>query len=467
MKALKNYKKIIAGITVAAVVFTACNKDLDRFTEPAPQPPFPSSTTNIAASLAASPNDSLFNRLLIRSGLQSLYADSSRKLTVFATDNNGMRAFLSGFAASIGLGSSYPLGTTTDAAYSGLISNIMPQSAANSFISNVTVGQVYKLADFPVGAPNFPLPSLLQLSPTALPPLRSTLCIDKSSGAGFSYVNDMPIVAVDQAASNGVIHKTFSLVAPQQILLKQAIAAEPTLSYFRAAILRADSGQVNTARFDSLMNFGVMNMTVLAPNDIAMRQAYKDLAFADRFKRTYDSCIAPNGQPAGHVSLAPAAALAFATTNTPPRVAQANAAIDASPTLAASLFPVASVRGIVAYHIIGRDTGTKAAPAIRLFTNNLVASPSFLTFNTLINSSLVSHPGVRFVANYASPASPFPNAVSVIGVGPLQNLNGTTNNAFTGTPANVIFPSPTVSPTGNRNFVNGSFFIIDKVLSPQ
>jgi hypothetical protein len=458
MKTLKKYTKLTAVVAAAAVVFSACNKDLDRFADPV-APIAPVSSSTISASLAANPNDSLFRRLLLQSGLDSMLANNAQKFTVFATDNNGMKLLINGLSNG-----AVPV-AAPDAVHSGFITSFISQATAASLIRHVIIGQQYTSADFPVGAPNFPLPTLLQLDPINTPFLRSTLCIDK--GTPVSYVNNLPIISVDQQASNGVIHRTFSLVTaltdPNRPMVKNLIAADATLTYFAAAVARGDVGSTGLGRLDSLMNYAPLNMTVLAPNNTAMIATLKGLAFSTRFKATYDSAVSPTG-PAGHVQLSAAAAVAFANTNTPPRVAQANLAIDAGPTTALSIFPIADVRGIVAYHMLARDTGSRTAPAIRLFGNNISAAPALTAVNTLLNSSIAIHPGIRATAVFPA-GSPVPSSVSIIGLGPLSNLpsvanpTGSSNAPFSGTAANV---------TGaNRSAINGVLHVIDRVLIPN
>jgi Fasciclin domain len=452
MKALKNYTKIIAGLTSAALIFTACNKDLDRFPEPI-LPSFAASTTNIAASLAANPNDSLFNRLLIRSGLSGLLADSSRKFTVFATDNLGMRLFVN--QAS---GGAVPV-AASDAIHSGFIANTLPAATAAAIVQHLTIGQVYTSASFPTGAPNFPITTLFQLDPVNTPFLRMTLCVDK--GTPVSYVNNVQILAVDQAASNGVIHKTAFLVTPPTVMVKNLIAADPTLTYFAAAVQRGDVGQTGTGRLDSLMNFPVLNMTVLAPNNTAMITAYTGLVYGQAYPQVYQAIY----NQAITNGATPAQATALATANAPAQtnatIAPTVALINSSPTTAAGLFPSASVRGIVAYHMLARDTGSKTTPTVRVFGNNLAEAPALSSVNTLVNGSIALHPGIRASATYAN--TPFPGTLmgaTFRGLGPLQNPDGTTNAPFAGQPAaNVV--------AANRNAVNGVLHVIDRVLLPQ
>jgi hypothetical protein len=79
------------------LLLTACNKALEEF-PPIPTPIYPAGK-GIAATIAATPNDSLYSRLIIRSGMASILNDSTKTFTIFATDNAGMRLFVSAASA--------------------------------------------------------------------------------------------------------------------------------------------------------------------------------------------------------------------------------------------------------------------------------------------------------------------------------------------------------------------------------
>lgn len=403
-------------------LFSSCNKELEQFA-PITVPAYPTGT-NIAATLAASPNDSLFNRMLIRSGLQNLYRDSTKTFTLFAVDNAGMRLF-----ATAASGGAVPPGAP-DAVVSGFIANNLPVASAAGIIQYNTVGQKLTAASIGSAFPNYPYVSQIILDPTQ-PFVRMNLFPVR--GTTYSYLNNMPITTVDQTASNGIIHRTFSVVTPPTTTLKGAIATESTLSYFRAAVARADSGATGLSRIDSLLNYGVTNMTVLAPNDNAFRTLIFGLAF--------QSYLATRPMP-------------YTATDTAVATATGNGAVAAGPAfLSTNNVTTALVKGIVAYHILASlttSTTTPYQPNIRVFSVNIPATPTFV--KTLVNGSLSVHPGISARATYTGPVA---TAASFTGYGTFPSG---------GTPYSGPAANATVI---DKHAVNGVYHIIDRVLLPQ
>jgi uncharacterized surface protein with fasciclin (FAS1) repeats len=246
-------------------------------------------------------------------------------------------------------------------------------------------------------------------------------------GTPYSYVNNLPLVATDMAASNGVIHTAFSVAAPPTATLKTMIAAEPTLSYFRAAVARADSGSVGLSKFDSLLNYGVTNMTVLAPNDAAFQTLVFGLVYSQVFALTGNAGIA---------------------------TAQANGAVAAGPAfLATNNVTTALVKGIVAYHLLASlttSTTTPYQPNIRVFSNNFSSTGGLV--KTLVNGSLSVHPGVLAKATFTGPSV---TTLQFTGYGTFPS-GGT---PFSSAPATAV--------TIDKLAVNGVYHIINSVLLPQ
>lgn len=414
MKKLNN--KIL--VLLSAVFFlAACNKELATF-PPIAKPLYPSGGANVAVAIASNPNDSLFNRMLIRSGLAATLSDTTKTFTLFAVDNAGMKIFVN--AAS---GGAVPL-NAPDAIFSGFIAGSLPVASAAGIIQYNTIGGKFPASAIPTSFPNYPLPSQIILDPTQ-PFVRMTTFPSKN--AVYAYVNNIPLTAVDQPANNGVIHHTFTVVAPPSATLKTVIAAEPTLSYFRAAVARADSGSVGLSKFDSLLNYGVTNMTVLAPNDAA----FQTLVFG----LVYSNVIASGGS------------VAVAT-------ATANGAVAAGPAfLGTNNVSTALVKGIIAYHLLASlttSTTTPYQPNIRVFSNNVPATPIFI--KTLVNGGLAIHPGVMAVATYTGPS--------------VTTLKFTGYGTFPsgGTP----FSTPAATAvTIDKHAVNGVYHILNSVLLPQ
>jgi hypothetical protein len=247
-------------------------------------------------------------------------------------------------------------------------------------------------------------------------------------GATFSYVNNIPVTSTDMAAANGVIHTTFTIAAPPSATLKTMIAAEPTLTYFRAAIARADSGVAGLSKFDSLMNYGVTNMTILTPNDAAFQALLIPLI---------TQALINQGVPPA-TAAAQAAALA------------ATSAVFSNPALYGSL-TAATIQGIMAYHFFATlTTGTPAyQPNIRVFSNNVPATPIFI--KTLVNNGLSIHPGIMAQATYSGAA--------------VTSLKFSSYGTFP--PAGTPFSYTATAVTMDKHAVNGVYHIIDKVLLPQ
>lgn len=407
------YLVIVSGL----FLITSCNKDLEQFAA-IPKPVYPTGN-GIAATLAANANYSNYAALIARAGMTATLNDSTKSFTVFATDNNGMNLFAT--AASGGL-VPYPAPT---AVVLGFINTNLPVASAAGIVQYNTVGTKFPAANIGNGFPNYPLTTQIILDPTQpfvrMPifPVRGTV----------SYVNNVPLIATDMAAANGIIHTAYSIAAPPSATLKTMIAGEASLSYFRAAVARADSGAVGLSKFDSLLNYGVTNMTVLAPNDAAFQTLIFGMVYAQVFA---------------------------ATGSVPIATAQANAAVALGPSIFSNpLFygsiPASTVKGIVAYHLLASQTTsttTPFQPNIRVFSNNVPAAGTFV--KTLVNNSFSTHPGVQATATYLGPAV---TSLKFGGVGSI--------------PPAPPFTVPANAVTMDKHAVNGVYHIIDKVLLPQ
>lgn len=406
-----NYKLLLLLSTV--VFITSCNKDLEQFA-PITVPGYPTGN-GIAATIALNPNDSLFSKLIVRSGMSTTLNDLTKSFTLFAVDNPGMRIFVN--AASGGL---IPI-AAPDAVHANFISTLIPAASAAGIINYNTIGQKFLAANISSAFPNYPLTSQIILDP-AQPFVRMN--IFPVRGTAYSYVNNLPITVagLDQLAANGVIHHTYTIVAPPTATLKAMIAGESTLAYFRAAIARADSGTVaGTSQFDFLLNYGVTNMTVLAPNDAAFQSLVFGLVYSQVFAATGSTALA---------------------------TAFANGAVAAGPAfLSTNNVTTAQIKGIIAYHLLATKT-TSYQPNIRVFSVNIPATPTFI--KTLVNGAFDAHPGILAKATYAGP---FAIGATFTGLG---NFGGA---PYSGTPANAV--------AIDKHAVNGVYHIIDKVLLPQ
>lgn len=402
MKIINNKLRAFYLVAISgSLLLSACNKDLEQFA-PIAKPVYPTGS-GIAAALAANPNYSMYSALITRAGMTATLNDTTKTFTLFATDNNGMKIFVN--AASQG---AVPL-NAPDATFLGFISGSLPAASAAGIVQYNTIGQKLLSGSISTAFPNFPYVTQIILDPNQ-PFVR--MPIFPVRGTPYSYVNNLPLIATDMAAANGIIHTAFSIAAPPTRVLKDTINRTANLSIFSAAILRGDSGQVGLNRFDSLLNYGVTNMTVLAPTDTAFKTLINALS-------------------GGAVPLNAPTATFIGFLNNPLAVT------------------AATVRGILAYHILASGTGTAVIPGIRVFSNNITAAPMFI--KTLVNSSISVHPGVMAQATYTGPA--------------VTTLKFSSYGTFP--PAGTPF-SYTATVVGmDRLAVNGVFHVIDKVLLPQ
>jgi hypothetical protein len=414
------YLVILSGLFFLA----SCNKELEQF-PPIATPVYPTGD-GIAATIAADANYSFYNALITRAGLAPSLNDLTKTFTLFATDNTGMKIFVN--VASGGL---VPL-AAPDAVFIGFISGSLPVASAQGIIQYNTIGQKFPASSFGSSFPNYPLTSLIVLDPTQ-PFVR--MPIFPSKGTPFSYVNNIPITGADINAANGVIIPTYTIVAPLPaiplVTLKSIINADPDLTYFKAAIARGDSGQVGISgvgayglKFDSLMNYPVTNMTVLAPNNAACQTLI--------FGSVYGTLLAQGASPAV------AAATATAVSSTPNGFAA---------------LPVAVVRGVVAYHILASKNTGSFKPDVRAFSVNFPATPTTPgVVTTLVNGSVSIHPGIIAQATFTGPAV---SALKFTGLGTFPPGGA----PFSGGAANAT--------SWDRFALNGVLHVIDKVLLPQ
>ena len=406
------YLVILAGL----FLMTSCNKDLEEFAAIA-KPVYPTGN-GIAATLAVNANYTMYAALITRAGMTNLLNDSTKSFTLFATDNTGMRIFV-----SVASGGAIPPSGAPDATYLGFISSLLPVPNAAGIVQYNTVGTKFPAASIGTAFPNYPLTTQIILDPTQ-PFVR--MPIFPVRGTPYSYVNNLPLIATDMAAANGIIHTAYSVVVPPSATLKTVLATESTLSYFRAAIARADSGSVGLSKFDSLLNYGVTNMTVLAPNDAAFQTLVFGLVYSQVFAAT------------GSVAIA---------------TATANGAVAAGPAfLSTNNVSTALIKGIVAYHLLASltsSTATPYQPNIRVFSNNVPATPLFI--KTLVNGGIAAHPGVLAQATYVGPA--------------VTSLKFSSYGSFP--PGGAPFSYTATALTLDKHAVNGVYHIIDKVLLPQ
>lgn len=287
----------LALIVVALFVTTqSCNKEFEHIEESTP-----TNSGQTAGELIE--NDASFSILkaaITKAGLTNVLK-AGNKLTVFAPDDAALTASGISLAAV----------------------NALPASQLQSLLSYHIIPQALPSAAIPTTFPNVQMPTLLPLLQTN--PF-AKMSIFPSRRNNTLFANNIPVTQADIAVGNGVVHKVARVVAPPTQLVAQIIGADNELSFFRAAVARADSGQTGLNRLDSVMKFGLANVTVFAPNNDACRQLLIGLGL-------------------------------------PPSEATFN------------FLPVQTVRAIVAYHMLG----------VRAFSVNLPATTS--TIQTLLGAS--------------------------------------------------------------------------------
>ena len=408
MKYFFNHIKSLLLVALVIIIFSSCNKNVEQFAETPVTGP---SGQSLGQVLAATASDSLYNRLVIRGGLVATISNLPATYTMFVPNNNAMKAFINAIS-----GGAVPL-AAPDAVFSGFITANIPASTAAAIVSYNIIPQAVKSANIPNTFPNFQYPSILNPAPSISALLRLTIFPSTRNGA---WVNNIPLIAVDAIAGNGIIHHTAAVVTPPQRFLWDRINTDPGLTYLKAAIIRADSGTGSPGVLQGfLANIGA-NFTVFAPTDNA-------------FKATLTGAIAQALIALG-VPLATAIAQATALASSP--------TVFSNPALY-SVLTAQVVKGIIVYHIFGN----------RAFTNNFPTTSTF--YPTLLNGGIPSHQGLSITATFGAP---FVSAATVKGVG----------NA---TAANIIINAAPLLPdpfgTSDQHYLNGVLHKIDQVLLPQ
>ncbi|HEX4374523.1 MAG TPA: fasciclin domain-containing protein [Puia sp.] len=411
MKYQNNKTKISSLLLIFAIfVCVSCNKD---FEEPA-APTNPTSGQTIWQIINAGSNYTILKAAIARadsgqvgtSRIDSILNTNGNSLTLFAVDDNAFA--LSGI--------------------SPLVIAALPATELQEILSYHIIPNALPSASIPTTFPNTEMPTLLQLDPTN--PLIRMNIFPWKNGAGNLYVNNIPVTTADQLASNGVIHNVAAIVNPPSELLAQIIYGDPDLTYFTAAIARADSGQVGLNKFDSLLKYPLVNMTVLAPTD----SAFQAILYGEIY-----GALLQEGVPSGT-----AAAEAGALSSSP--------TVFSNPALY-SVLTAATVQGIVAYHILAIQSDGSYQPVDRVFSVNFPTDPGQFV-KTLVNASTVgqAHPGIMAQATFTGP---FVTSLQFTGLGTFPP-GGT---PYSGGAANTI--------TFDEIGVNGVVHKIDKVLLPQ
>ena len=388
------------------VTIASCNKALPEAT-PVVYPPVNNVTSTIGALISTDTSYSFFLDAATKTGLITQLNDTNSVFTVFLPDNNAFR--VSGIPSLAVL-------------------NAYPPTVLGGIVSYAIIpGRQYLSTNIPTAFPNIQLPTTINIGQLPGTTINLQLFTFPSNSATGFYDNNIPVVKPDILARNGVIQVVAAIVAPPSQVLKSAIYSNPDLTFFKAAIARADSGEVGLNKLDSLLGYPVTNMTVLAPNDTAFQSLIFGTIYGYLLQQGYPQAAA--AQTAAQLSSSPA--------------------VFSNPLLFSAL-SAATVKGILAYHFLATDSGAGFQPNIRVFSNNFSSTPSFYT--TLINTVVPVHPGILVNATFAGP---FVTGLTFTGLGTFPPGGA----PYSGTPANAV--------SLDNHEVNGVYYVIDKVLLPQ
>lgn len=257
----------------------------------------------------------------------------------------------------------------------GVIAALPAATVASIVQYHVIPGRNITSSAIPTTFPNVQMPTAFVFPAPNTNPLVRFSNFPSKRGANV-WVNNIPVVTPDVAAANGTIHVTFAMLNPPSRVLLDTIARDTDLSYLVAAVTAADAGVPAGSRFADFLANPLANFTVMAPTN----QAFINLLTA-------------LGLPANPSSL--------------------------------SLLPAATVRGIVAYHLLL---------------------------------------GRAFAANLPTVATPVPSLLSASLAGaPTLTFNAAPGGGVKGA-ANPTFSNITAT---DRHAINGVFHKIDQVLRPQ
>ena len=205
-----NITKLLKGLALLLTAFsllTACNKEMLDATPVTP--PAPPAQQTIAELLNAA-NFSLLKEAATRAGLLEALGNRDALYTVFAPDNDAFQRS--------GIGSAQIQGLPIETLRAILRYHIVP-------------GQRITSAMIPTTFPNMQLPTLIELVPPGPIPTGLRMSIFPSKRGNNAWVNNIPLVAVDVLAANGVIHRVAGIVAPAAPqMLWNRIDTDPNLT---------------------------------------------------------------------------------------------------------------------------------------------------------------------------------------------------------------------------------------------
>lgn len=451
--------KFLPAAIVISALLTSCNKEPEEF---APiQTPTISSLKAIGDTLANNAEDSLFRKVVVRGGMLAMLNDKTKRFTVFAPNNAAIRV-----GVSILSGGAIPAIGAPESVYVNFINTMLPVTSAAGIVSYHILPQTVLTSSFSTSFPNFPYPTMLNPAPSVSSLARLDLYLSQRSNG--AWANNVPVIAPNRIAGNGVIHSVAAVLVPPgalpgvPALLLDRINTDPQLTYLKAAVLRADNGApaTNPSTIQYLLGSQAVslaiNLTLFAPTDDAMK--------------TFITGAIRNALVLGGMD--PTLALTAAQT----LVATYGTTIISNPSsipvygtqLNAVLTP-ANVKGILAYHILTSQIPPTSStvpayqpPGIRVFTVN-IPTTALSGVKTLVNAGgfgsptfpldpITNHPGLTLQATFAA-GLPVVASATVKGA-----ANATASNLLIG---------PSINGSSDQHYVNGVMHKIDQVLLPQ
>ena len=213
MLTIKNRLKAIFGLAiVGSFILASCNKEFDQIAEtPAPAAPQGPSINDI---INTDTSFSFFKAVVAKTSLGGMFGSTDLRFTAFIPDNNAFR--LSGIPSVAVVNAAFTAATATSLAQYHITPQVLPAE------------------QIPTTFPNIQVPSLLNPAPTASAFLR--LSLFPSRRANGAWVNNIPLTATNLVASNGLIHKTLTLVAPPPRVLLDTVSRDTTLTFLVAAL---------------------------------------------------------------------------------------------------------------------------------------------------------------------------------------------------------------------------------------
>jgi len=394
--------------TCCILLFASCNKGIYDIPEPEVVPP---TGLLLGETIQDDADFGLYYKLIEHAGMVNSINDANASFTLFVPDDNGMKIFINAVSGGL-VPISAPISVFED-----FINNNIPVASAQAIVAYNTVPQKVPFESVPDNFPNLQYPTVFNPAPSISALLRLTTFPSRMNG---NWVNNIPVLATNMEAANGMIHQTYTVVVPPTRFIWDRISSDPDLTIFKAALERADSGAVGSASLIAgLANIGA-NFTVLAPNNQALKNAISYLS---------GGLLQPTDPDAFFIAL-----------------------------LGSNQVTTQMLKGIAVYHMFDGFSNT-ADPALsiqrpgRFFTNNMpTTATAYPTLLSSANTSSIAYPPVIMQATFGA-----------AGV-----TAATVKGAFNPTPSNfLINPLPDPYGTSDQHFLNGTMHVIDQVLLPS